>query len=524
MQKYLSIPLALLLLASAGCRERQDHPEESRTVHLRLEVSPRSLAQEGRAITDLQRDGVAGVEPEDRIIDGQLYIGDLGLSASRDFERKGESNRWTARFDAELKESDTKRRVAAVINSQRLGLRGADYSAESTVTLDDLERMIGRSFLMSSTFDDPRVNLHTITPSPDRCTSLHFDVERIVSKAQLRRTTTLDLTKMSAKYGTIDPDLLTWTIAGSARSAYLFGDHAGARLMGKDGLYKGLKTSSATQEEGKPYDLAKVSHCDLYSRPHKVSTSGDGSDRIYFLEHALKETNGQAYPKEVTYANVVYAKIYATLRPTHGYRIAPEKGLIYATEEEARRGKAPRGHLDDSLLAPLGTEQPGDRWYWIDAEEPLDSPSSGDREPSERRPILVHDASGTFYYGLDDHEIYDTLLAARAGGNSRIRKFTDGRMVYLTPLNEQRTEKGIFNCDTRRNTIYDLVLRSISGLGYNYDPVDPGDPNIPAPKGNPWEPRTEVPPINGRANVIRLTATPRPWQTILHTVVLKSNH
>lgn len=510
MQKYLSIPLAILLLASAGCREQQDHPEESRTVHLRLEVSPRSLALEGRAITDLQ-----GVDPEARIIDGQLYIGGLGLTASRDFERNGESNLWTARFDAELKERDTKSRVAAVINSQRLGLRGTDYSKESVVTLQDLPRMIGESFLMSSTFDDPKVNLHTITPSPSICTSLHFDVERIVSKAQLSRSASLDLTKMSARYGTIDPDGLTWTVAGSALSAYLFGDHA-----------KGLKTSTATQEERKPYDLAKVSSCDLYKQPKKVSKEKDGiPDRIYFLEHALRETNGQAYPKEVTYADVVYAKIYATLRPTHGYRIAKEKGLIYATEEAAKRAqvKVPK-LLDDSLLAPLGTEQSGDRWYWIDAEKALDSPSSGDREPSESRPILVHDASGTFYYGLDDHEIYDTLLAARAGGNSRIRKYTEGRMVYLTPLNEQRTEAGIFNCDTRRNTIYDLVLRSISGLGYNYDPVDPDDPNILAPKGNPWEPVTPVPPINGRPNVIRLTATPRPWQTILHTVVLKSNH
>ena len=134
----------------------------------------------------------------------------------------------------------------------------------------------------------------------------------------------------------------------------------------------------------------------------------------------------------------------------------------------------------------------------------------------------MHDQPTTFYYGIDDHTIYDTLLAARAGGNSKIRKYEGGKMVYLSPLNEQRTtEKGpVFNCDTRRNNIYDLILNKITGLGLNYDPVDPDDPNIPEPGDNPWEPEPNIPPINGRENVIRITATPLQWNTMDHTLEL----
>ena len=127
-----------------------------------------------------------------------------------------------------------------------------------------------------------------------------------------------------------------------------------------------------------------------------------------------------------------------------------------------------------------------------------------------------------FYYGLDDHTIYDTLLAALAGGNNKIRKYEGGKMVYLSPLNEQRNTEGlVFSCDTRRNNIYDLILNGISGLGLNYDPVDPKDPNLPAPGDNPWEPEPKIPPINGRDNVIRITATPLWWNTMDHILELK---
>ena len=89
-------------------------------------------------------------------------------------------------------------------------------------------------------------------------------------------------------------------------------------------------------------------------------------------------------------------------------------------------------------------------------------------------------------------------------------------MVYLTPLNAQGEPNKIYNCDTRRNNIYDLEIQGVNGLGYNYDPVDPKDPYIPKPDDNPLEPDPdpEIPPINNPEITIRVKATVLKWNYI----------
>ena len=84
-------------------------------------------------------------------------------------------------------------------------------------------------------------------------------------------------------------------------------------------------------------------------------------------------------------------------------------------------------------------------------------------------------------------------------------------MVYLTPLNAQGETGKIYNCDTRRNNIYDLEIQGVNGLGYNYDPVDPDDPYIPKPNDNPLEPDPVVPPINNPEITIRVKARVLNW-------------
>ena len=129
--------------------------------------------------------------------------------------------------------------------------------------------------------------------------------------------------------------------------------------------------------------------------------------------------------------------------------------------------------------------------------------------------FLMHDTPGTFYVGANGI-IYDTLLAARADGNKSARKYAGGRMVYLTPLNAQGEPNKIYNCDTRRNNIYDLEIQGVNGLGYNYDPVDPKDPYIPKPDDNPLEPDPdpEIPPINNPEITIMVKATVLKWNYI----------
>lgn len=565
---------ALMLLPLAGCKGHSDEPTDGHRSAIQLQVTPRTLATGARAITDAQDIDVPGIDPEDKIRDGQLFIGeDFGLTASRSFNPKG-GNKWSAKFEEELDNPNSRHRIAAVINSSRLGLRGSDYTSESTVSLADIDRMIGESFLMSSTFDKEGDNFYTLRE--DECTKVTLDVERVVSKVQLRRAKEMTGEEMKDTYGFLQPDKMTWAIAGSAKSAYLFTDYAGSLHLGDDGLYTGLETSSAKGKGKGHYELMKLSDKGLSknfdARPvslfesGKVESNNDGgvskADMIYFLEHALNETDKKSatpYDKTVTYKDVTYVKIYTGLTPTKGYRIDNKKVTFLRHKVFATQGEAVDGFTESDPAATSGTPQSPelldqqllkdinatdkltDRWYWVDvtdtkwfkalSEEDKKKQTiregkdyySTDGKAAKRSFLLVHDQPTTFYYGIDDHTIYDTLLAARAGGNSKIRKYEGGKMVYLSPLNEQRTKEGgpVFNCDTRRNNIYDLILNSITGLGLNYDPVDPDDPNIPKPGDNPWEPEPNIPPINGRENVIRITAIPLRWNTMDHTMELK---
>lgn len=578
MQKKYILPhlvvSALMLLPLAGCKGRTDEPTDGHRSAIQLQVTPRTLAAGARAITDAQDQEVPGIDPEDKIIDGQLFIGeDFGLTASRSFTPDPkDGNKWSAKFEEKLDNpTASKHRIAAVINSFRLGLRGSDYTTESTVSLADIDRMIGESFLMSSTFDKEN-NFYTL--SEDECTDVRLDVERVVSKVQLRcakEMTGKEMTdkKMRDTYGFLQPGQMSWSIAGSAKSAYLFTDNAGSLHLGDDGLYTDLKTISAKEKSKGGYDLMKLSDKGLSknfdARPVSLFESGkvesnDGGlsteDRIYFLEHALNETDKKSatpYDKSVTYKDVTYVKIYTGLVPTKGFRIDENKVTfsrhkVFATKEAALDVFAKIDPattdpelLDQQLLSAIKDGKPSDRWYWVDVTDTKWFKTLSDEEKAKqtikegkdyyttdgkatkRSFLLVHDLAATFYYGIDDHTIYDTLLAARAGGNSKIRKYEGGKMVYLSPLNEQRTAEGgpVFNCDTRRNNIYDLILNSITGLGLNYDPVDPDDPNIPKPGDNPWEPEPKIPPINGRDNVIRITATPLQWNTMDHIMELK---
>lgn len=570
MQKKYILPhlvvSALMLLPLAGCKGHSDEPTDGHRSAIQLQVTPRTLATGARAITDGQDPEVSGIDPEDKIIDGQLFIGeDFGLTASRSFNPDPKDGKLSAKFEEKLEDLTSPHRIAAVINSSRLGLRGNDYTSKSTVSLTDIDRMIGKSFLMSSTFDNKDNNFYRL--SEDECTDVTLDVERVVSKVQLRRAKNMTGEEMKETYGLLKPDEMTWTIAGSAKSAYLFTDNAGSLHLGDDGLYKDLKTVSAEGKGKGGYDLMKLSDKGLSksfdARPVSLFESGkvegnDGGrstkDGIYFLEHALNETKAATpYDKSVTYKDVTYVKIYTGLTSIKGFRIDNNKvnfsrHKVFKTKDEALDGFAESQPattspelLDQQLLKDIDASEPtADRWYWVDvtdtkwfkglSEEDKKNQTikegkdyyTTDGKASTRSFLLVHDQPTTFYYGIDDHTIYDTLLAARAGGNSKIRKYEGGRMVYLSPLNEQRTAEGgpVFNCDTRRNNIYDLILNSITGLGLNYDPVDPDDPNIPEPGDNPWEPEPNIPPINGRENVIRITATPLQWNTMDHTLEL----
>ena len=131
--------------------------------------------------------------------------------------------------------------------------------------------------------------------------------------------------------------------------------------------------------------------------------------------------------------------------------------------------------------------------------------------------LKVTEKPGTFYEGGDDGLLYLTLRDAVLMGNKSVRKYDEGRMVYLLPLNRQLdpTKKFVNYCDTRRNNIYDITIDGISDIGHNYDPVDPDDPNVPKPEDNPFEPPADPQiPVEPADYLMRITAKVIKWNLV----------
>ena len=145
---------------------------------------------------------------------------------------------------------------------------------------------------------------------------------------------------------------------------------------------------------------------------------------------------------------------------------------------------------------------------------------TGTLTADEQYLFLVIDAEDTFYAGQDG-KLYDTLLSARAAGNTESRRYDFGQMVYLHPLNLQGTEGNYYSTDTRRNNIYDLKIAGIEALGYSYNPIDPEDPNAPRPLDNPDEPDPyPVPTVNKTELWIRVQAAVIDWNYQSEDVVI----
>ena len=137
----------------------------------------------------------------------------------------------------------------------------------------------------------------------------------------------------------------------------------------------------------------------------------------------------------------------------------------------------------------------------------------------------INDAANTFYVATINttEKIFNTLYAARVktGGTKTVKKYEAGRNVYMTPLNAQADDDGmIYNTDTRRNNIYDLTIAEINGIGFNYNPVFPLDPEAPIPGDNPDEPDPDpdTPPVNDNPTNMKVLAKVWNWNYVERSV------
>ena len=604
---------AAVAFAFTACSKTNNgvEPTDEATTGLQLSVSYFKAQSGNRAITDGQDKEVEGTDAENAIKNGQLLISDRA-AINIPFGTPV-NNVWTSEvIKTNPAPSVT---ITPLINMAALGFTKADLDKDKTVKIADIDKLASadNGFAMSTSAADASNTKEIIDgvtdPKGENKNFFKFTLQRVVSKAQLWAK---DVNVEGAKkYGVIDPSTLQWSMAGSAKEAYLFTDYAGNKKedisLDDNGFYPNLATFSAKDNktaEGvtagtKVYDLMKQSDYAANVGEYKADTEAgvknfkarnvltDGVDLnaeqtngkslekgIYFLEHALKETvKGSTTPYEpsaVTYGDVAYVKVYGKIDIKHGKKV--DAKVQTTAPDMSKASELYVGGLKAADVKEATEADFGDRYYfivvrkdskWYNINMKVKDAVLADRD-AETAYYLVHDKAGEFYAAGDgeDAVVYNTLAAALADGQTKIRKYwgadKDFNVVYLSPLNAQGEVNKVYNCDTRRNNIYDLKLRTISGLGFNYDPNDPdtpkdperlkphnpgdnttidpinpddpndpnnpnnpdkgktpGDPNIPTPgEDNPFEPEPTNPPVNNTKTCLQVECTVLSWNLV----------
>lgn len=537
---------ALLLLLTAGCQGMREKPLQDADTPSYIGVSVR-VAGGLRAVTDKQQEE-PGIDRERSVSGASLLLRDY-VAIPFTFPN---ASVIADSYESEVKSVYPKGELemALIVNSSALGnLSRPDFRDDRTLALSDLPKTYGASgMLMTSTVADDSKNKGTIYPGKTeaevRAKSFNhfsFDVERVVAKLQV---TMKKGTKLELPMGTLSP--LTYSMAGSAKETYLFRDHAGSRtLVDKDGqnaIYENFM--SVIDEKSVPTDweskerhpfLQRVSDKEddnyvlggYYSTPKNVTTATEKPTSIdggfYFYENSMYGGTTVASKKgEIKYNRIAYAKVYTKLDEITGWKLTKnemdierERGT-WGKETTNRRTAVP---VPFNWYLQAGTKHP--KWVNERLYRGTDPIKDGGAFLFE-----VIDTPKTFYYCEDDGEIFDTARAAYIyykGFPKNLRKYDGGRMVYMLPLNAQLdTTKGFVNyCDTRRNNIYNLRIEKVSGLGRNYDPVDPDDPNVPKPEENPFEPPTDPQiPVEPADYMMRITGTILNWNQVVKNYVL----
>lgn len=543
--RHTMAPAALLALALpvlSGCHasvrgvEEPDGTERPTVLSLRVTAG---LPGEGvRAVTESQDPDVAPAEGtgEGKISYMQVSMPRVGLLRQTTVTAGAGGTDYTARFELPLKQSVTTP-YAVLVGSQDLGLTQTDFTADKTVGSDHfLDVIHEKGFIQTSKSSDGSTTIEpgVTDPSPTNGNFITSEVERIVAKVQVSQKDGLSLTLPNI--GTLSP--LTYSMAGSAKETYLFRDHAGSRTLvdetTESAVYKDFK--SVIDDKSVPLDwdpkaghpfLQRVSDKEgndyvlggYYRTPKAVTSATAAATSIkggfYFYENSMYGGTKKVADKkgEIKYNRIAYAKVYTKLTPTNAYTQGNRGEKVMASAEEFTKEQSYIVDISKELYDKLRND-PTYKDRVSSAIEFIPGESGGRMVYM----LNVTDKPGTFYEGVDDGLLYLHLRdALMLGKNTAVRKYDEGRMVYLLPLNRQLDPaKGFVNyCDTRRNNIYDLTVTGISGIGKNYDPVDPDDPNVPKPEDNPFEPPTDPQiPVEPADYLMRITAKVLKWNLV----------
>ena len=545
--RHTMAPAALLALALpvlSGCHasvrgvEEPDGTERPTVLSLRVTAG---LPGEGvRAVTDDQDPDVAPAEGtgEGKITYMQVSMPRVGLLRQTALTPGVGGKDYTARFELPLKQSVTTS-YAVLVGSQDLGLAETNFTADQTVGSDRfLDVIHEKGFIQTSKSSDGSATIEpgVTDPSPANGNFITSEVERIVAKVQVSQKDGLSLTLPNI--GTLSP--LTYSMAGSAKETYLFRDHAGSRTLVNETAESAIYTDFKSVIDGETVPLdwdPKAGHPFLqrvsdkegtdyvlggyYRNPKAVTKTTAAATSIkggfYFYENSMFGGEKKVASKkgEIKYNRIAYAKVYTKLTPTNAYTTSYKNGSyerVLAAPKEFTEGQSYSLEISKELYTklrkdPAYSNRVSSGWTF--------PPGGGSGYQSYD--LQMTDKPGTFYEGGDDGLLYLRLRDAVLMGNKSVRKYDEGRMVYLVPMNRQLDPtKGFVNyCDTRRNNIYDLTVTGISGIGHNYDPVDPDDPNVPKPEDNPFEPPADPQiPVEPADYLMRITAKVIKWNLV----------
>lgn len=509
MNKYSTLLLAgAVALSFAACQKDNTsgvvNPDSATGTFASIKASEAGL----RAVTDSQNDA-EGVGGESLIVNGTFYAEApstvtgatvTGLTFNPVVE--GVETYWqTPVFKYTGKTGDG-------INSA-LALNGLTpipaLAAETEVQIADLSKLAAETGFTMTSKSATAINIKPDIAETDvKAGTNQFDyvVERVVSKVQVAQSESF---KEDLK-GTVKD--LRYAVAGSAKKAYYFTDHAGNRTLdtttpatGYGAAYKSaIDAVPASTFNGEELtglrDLQKVSDVSLvavgaddqWAKLNSIPLSeGDGAvahkasstEGIFFLENSMAGF-APAADKSFKYADITYVKVYGTYVPG-------ENEVWKLDDSNPKNPPVPAYATAEEVAAERTEEVDGQVYTW---------------------------KAGSFFKGDQTGKLYLTLSAAREDGNTKSQLYEGGKMVWLTPANKQVDNGVTVYPFTRRNNIYSLSIEAIKNFGDNFDPIDPTDPNVPKPN-NPDEPETTPDtPVDSHDTSIQVRAAILNWNIV----------
>ena len=545
----------------AACNNEKgaiDTPETAGT-YTKFRVAEASL----RATDD--QENVNGVGGESQVASGLFITRALGqqdfdLTAVNPFTATGtgEEGAWESEIVAYNGTVGTAN--AGFILNTPAAYTPADFRDNATVAIEKLGDMTKDAGFTMTSKTDKQVTINEITDKAkvkdENSNFFSFEVERVVSKVQASMAANVEM----PADGTVSD--LRYSVAGSAKEAYIFRDKAGARTLtdksGKfvyDGFTSAIHTLAGTTFTGNKINVArnlqkvsdattsnvvapKAEAADAWATNHSLVLAADAdyssksnAKGIYFLENSLdKDVKGKG---QLFYNDIAHVKFYGSFKPADNKVIvsgtSAKNDYTYTSDLSAKiteyiplSGKQIKAYYTSEEAGNIRNKEMSKIFTDKEHNTAVTETKISDLTDDTLYYVEITHAENTFFFGVQTKKFYRTINAALADGNTNTKKYQGGKMLWKTPANSQLSADKTFTnyADTRRNNIYSLQLTKIQAIGDNYDKLDPKDPNTPEPE-NPTEPEPdEKEEVNPETLYIKVKATILQWNLVHRNVAL----